>query len=331
MKLIDKYNRVHDYLRISLTDKCNYNCIYCNPTNNLNNLNNSDLLSFEEILRLIEFFASKFEFKKFRFTGGEPLVRKDIFEFLAEVGKLKTRYGFTTGITTNGSLLEGKSGLLKKVGIDNLNISLDSISKSGFNDITKNDHLSKILGVINESLDAGYSPLKINTVVIKEINDYEVIDFVDYFRDKDVNLRFIEFMPFGNNSWEKEGFVSYKEIKNIIDCKYSLQSLPNKSNSVSKDFQLEKFKAKISFITSVSDHFCGNCNRIRISSKGNFRVCLFEEGNHNINFKTLLKSNCTDDELVSLISSAIKTKWEKHVDPEELALLSQNNMMTIGG
>ncbi|MBU1679248.1 MAG: GTP 3',8-cyclase MoaA [Bacteroidetes bacterium] len=331
MKLVDKYDRVHDYLRISLTDKCNYNCIYCNPSSILGGAAKDDLLSFEELLRLIEFFATKLEFKKFRFTGGEPLVRKGIFEFLEEVGKLKRKYGFTTGLTTNGSLLKGKTALLRETAIDNLNISLDSINKDKFKSITGKDDLENLLDVIEESLTAGYSPLKVNAVVIKGINDYEIIPFVEYFKNKDINLRFIEFMPFGSNEWERNGFISYEEIKSVVERKYQLVPLASESNSVAKDFQLADYAAKISFISSISEHFCGTCNRVRVSSKGNFRLCLFAEGEHGINFKELYRQNYSDDQILELIIDAINSKWEKHPEANELAVLAENNMMTIGG
>jgi len=331
MKLIDRYNRVHDYLRISLTDKCNYNCIYCNPNRLDSELTKKNILSFEEILRVIEIFAKKLEFKKFRFTGGEPLVRRDVFSFFREVQKLKNIYGFTTGITTNGSLLKGRTDELKASGIDNLNISLDSLDKYNFLAITKNDESEKILSVIDDSIKSGYSPVKVNAVIIKGINDFEIINFVNHFKNMDVNLRFIEFMPFGSNEWERNGLISYKEMKNKIEEKYTLSSLSTDKNSVAKDFQLNDHAAKVSFVSSMSEHFCSTCNRVRISSTGKFRLCLFSEGKHEINFKELFQKNYSDEEIVNELTEAIKFKWEKHPEPEELSEMMSNNMMSIGG
>ncbi len=331
MKLKDRFGREHNYLRISLTDKCNYNCIYCNPNSKLAFKQKREILTFEEILRTIDFFASKLEFKKFRFTGGEPLVRKGIFDFFEEVGKLKSKYGFSTGLTTNGSLLEGKVKYLKYVGLDNLNISLDSLNSFNFKRITKYDERDKLLRVIDESIDVGFSTVKINMVVIKGINDKEILPFVKYFKDKNVNLRFIEFMPFGSNIWERNGFINYKKIKEIIEQKYTLNSIPHSLNAVAKDFQLKNYPSKISFISSISEHFCNSCNRVRISSKGNFRLCLFNEGKHGINFKELYRDNYTDQEILNMLKDAMMEKWEKHPAPEELVKLAENNMMTIGG
>lgn len=331
MKLIDRFNRTHDYLRISLTDKCNYNCIYCNPNKLNDKFSKMNLLTFEELLRVIEIFAKELEFKKFRFTGGEPLVRRDVFNFFREVKKLKSIYGFKTGITTNGSLLKGRTGELKTSGIDSLNISLDSLNKNNFLSITQKDEADRILNVINEAITNGYSPVKVNAVIIKGINDGEILNFVDYFKDLDVNIRFIEFMPFGSNTWERNGFISYKEIKNIVEEKYELSVLSSDKNSVAKDYQMDNYPAKVSFISSISEHFCSTCNRVRISSTGKFRLCLFSEGKHEINFKELFNKNYSNKEIVKELNEAIQHKWEKHPEPEELTDMMDNNMMTIGG
>ncbi len=290
-----------------------------------------NLLTFEELLRVIEIFAGELGFKKFRFTGGEPLVRRDIFNFFNEVKKLKNIYGFKTGITTNGSLLKGRTKELKESGIDKLNISLDSLNKNKFFSITRNDEANKILSVIDEALENGFSTLKVNAVIIKGINDDEILNFVDYFKDLNVNIRFIEFMPFGSNTWERNGFMSYKEIKNIVEEKYPLTGIYSGKNSVAKDFQMDGYPAKISFISSISEHFCSTCNRVRISSTGKFRLCLFSEGKHEINFKELFNKNYSDAEIINELKEAIQHKWEKHPEPEELSDMLGNNMMTIGG
>jgi cyclic pyranopterin phosphate synthase len=331
MKLIDRFGRVHDYLRISLTDKCNYNCIYCNPNNLTDETHRNDLLSFEELLRLIEFFAKELEFKKFRFTGGEPLIRKGIMEFFEKLSVLKNKYGFSTGLTTNGSLLKGKARKLKELGLDYLNISLDSLNTQKFHMITKNDELNRILKVIDESIVSGFSPLKVNAVVIKGINDNEIMNFVEYFKEKEVNLRFIEFMPFGSNEWERNGFVSYKEIRQKVKEKFELIKLPAEPNAVAKDYQMISYPLKVSFISSISEHFCSACNRVRISSTGNFRLCLFSEGEHGLNFRELFRGNYSNEEILTKIKNAMNEKWERHPEAEELTALAENNMMTIGG
>ena len=332
MKLIDKYNRVHNYLRISLTDKCNFNCIYCNPSDGDHFLvSKNNILTYEEILRIIHIFADKLEFKKIRFTGGEPLVRKSVFEFFNEVKKIKDKFNLQLGITTNGTLLEGNAQRLKNTGIEKLNISLDSLKPELFYKITGRNNLQNVLDAIDESVEAGFDPVKINMVVIKNINDNEILDFVEFIKNRNLNVRFIEFMPFGNNQWALDGFISFDEMKNLIESKYILKPLITDVNEVAKDFSIEGYEGKVSFITSMSEHFCNTCNRLRITADGKLRLCLFSTGEKNIDFKALFKNNYSDNEIVQLLLEAINFKWEKHPEAEELTILEHNNMLKIGG
>ena len=332
MKLIDNFNRVHDYLRISLTDKCTLNCIYCNPDHHIHfGFNKDQILSYEEILKIIRIFAGSLQFKKIRFTGGEPLVRRGVFDLFEKVKKIKDEFDIQFGITTNGTLLKGNALRLKNSGIEKLNISLDSLQREKFLKITGRDNLQDVLDAINESEAVGFNPVKINVVVIRNVNDNEILDFVEFVKDRNLNIRFIEFMPFGNNQWQRDGFISYKEMKDIIESEYILNPLYSDVSDVAKDFSISGFKGKVSFVTSMSEHFCNTCSRLRISADGKMRVCLFSTGKEEINFKTLLRNNCSETEIIELVHSAIKYKWEKHPEPEELAKLEQNNMLTIGG
>ena len=332
MKLIDNYNRVHNYLRISLTDKCNFNCIYCNPADDNQFFNNKkNILTYEEILRIIYIFADKLEFKKIRFTGGEPLVRKGVFGFFDEVKKLKDKLNLQLGITTNGTLLKGNTERLKNSGVEKLNISLDSLKPEMFFKITGRNNLQYVLDAIDEAVTAGFNPVKINMVVIKDVNDDELIDFVDFVKDKNINIRFIEFMPFGNNQWERDGFINYHEMKSMIETKFILKPLPSDYNGVAKDFSIEGHQGSVSFITSMSEHFCSTCNRLRITANGKLRLCLFSTGEKEIDFKTLFRNNYSDSDIVQLLQEAMKSKWEKHLAAEELAVLENNNMLKIGG
>ena len=331
-KLTDDFNRVHDYLRISLTDKCNLNCIYCNPDNHLQfGFNKAKILSFEEIYKIIRIFAGSLQFKKIRFTGGEPLIRKGVFDLFEEVKKIKDEFDIQLGITTNGTLLKGNALRLKNSGIEKLNISLDSLHREKFLKMTGRDNLQDVLDAINESEAAGFNPVKINVVVIRNVNDNEILDFVEFVKDRNLNIRFIEFMPFGNNQWQRDGLISYKEMKDIIESKYILNPLHSDANKVAKDFSISGLNGKVSFVTSMSEHFCSTCNRLRISADGKMRLCLFSTGEKEIDFKTLLRNNYSETEIIELLHSAIKHKWEKHPEPEELAELEQNNMLTIGG
>lgn len=328
--LTDRFGRVHDYLRISLTDKCNFRCRYCNPDGNIGG-ERSEVLSYEEILRSIDLFAGKLHFKKFRFTGGEPLARKGFFEFLKEVKVLKDRHNFSLGLTTNGSLLNGKVSLLREIGIDILNISLDSLNNEKFQQITGRNDFETVMDSIYKAEKAGFKPLKVNTVVIKGFNDKEISDFIHFIKNRNINIRFIEFMPFGNNNWMREGFISYREIKKIVETDFELIPIISGKNSVAKDFQIKNYNGKVSFISSVSEHFCSTCNRVRLTSNGSFRLCLFSDGDQKINFKKLFRSGLSDIEIINRLQEAMQYKWENHPEANELSCKLENNMLKIGG
>ncbi len=331
--LKDNFKRVHDYLRISLTDKCNLNCIYCNPADaKIKKLQRNEILSYDELLRLINIFTGKLGVKKIRFTGGEPLVRKDIIHFFESVSLLKQQYGFEFGLTTNGTLLEDKLDSLKRFGLDKLNISLDSLRPERFKYITGKDNLDSVIRSIQKASEIGFEPLKINVVVMRFVNDDEIIDFVDLVKDTKMNVRFIEFMPFGNNRWNREGFISYKEIKNIVEKKYQLTEITSFKNLVAKDFHIDGHTGKVSFISSISNHFCESCNRLRIDARGKMKLCLFSSGEDELSFKELLNNkNYSDDDICGLIENALQLKKKVHPGVDELLKLEENNMLSIGG
>jgi cyclic pyranopterin phosphate synthase len=333
MKLIDRFNRVHDYLRISLTDKCNLSCIYCNPKSLQRRLlHHNELLSYEELLLLVQIFLQSFSVKKIRFTGGEPLVRKDVLQFFEKVSRLKSDYDFEIGLTTNGTLIENNLEVLKMFGFNKLNISLDSLNREKFLAITGEDKLHSVLRAIEKALTHGFSPLKLNAVIIRNINDNEILDFVEFVKEKDINVRFIEFMPFTNNDWSKDGFIPSSEIRNIIEQKYQLRTLNEKLSLVSKDYELVGHKGKISFISSISDHFCNRCNRLRITAKGKMKLCLFSTGENEIDFRKMLREEkLNQHEIEERIINALQTKEEQHFNIESIIKNNQNEMISIGG
>ncbi len=332
-QLIDSYGRVHNYLRISLTDKCNLNCLYCNPTDyHYRAFHNKKILTYEEIVRVVKIFTSMLGFEKIRFTGGEPLVRKDILTLFDSVNELKKQYDFEMGLTTNGTLLEDKIEFLKQSGLDKLNISLDSLKPDKFKMITGKDNYENVIRSIAKAEQLGFNPLKINVVVIKDINDDELLSFVDFFKDRNVNIRFIEFMPFGNNSWSKTGLISFSEMKQRIEQEYNLVEIPSEKNAVAKDYSVLGYRTKVSFISSISNHFCDSCNRLRITSEGKMKLCLFSTGENEINFKELFAdSNNTNNDICDIVSSTLQLKLKEHPEVEELLTLDKNNMLSIGG
>jgi len=330
--LKDKYGRVHDYLRLSVTDKCNFRCFYCHPeTSKECNTGKSSMLSFEELLRIIIIYSEQFGFKKFRFTGGEPLVRKGFVDFLSEVNELKKQYNFEVGLTTNGFQLSENLEKLKLAGVDRINISLDTLRRDRFKEITRIDVFDRVYKAINDTIEIGFSPLKINTVLMKGVNDDEIIDFVEFAKEKSINIRFIEYMPFADNNWNIEEFLSYRDILNIVEERFKLIPLNNNGNSVAKDFAISGSKGIVSFISSISEHFCGHCNRLRISSNGEFRLCLFADDEKTLNFKYLFRNNISNEEIANKIRETVSTKWEKHPNEIVLKKMKTNNMLSIGG
>jgi len=330
-KLTDRFNRTHEYLRISLTDRCNFNCIYCNPNNSTyQKLLRNDILSYNELLRLISIFGSA-GIKKIRFTGGEPLARNGVIDFFKQVKVYKEIFNLEIAITTNGMLLNKNVRKLKEAGIDRLNISIDSLQKGNFYRITKRDKLENVLSSVDEAQQFGFNPLKINFVAMKGINDNEIIDFVDYAIEKKLNVRFIEFMPFRNNGWQSDYFIGWEDIKSIIEEKYNLEAL-HSENSVAKNYIISNNPGKVSFISPISDHFCNSCNRLRITASGKLKLCLFTNGASELDFKKLLNDkNLSDRSITKLISEQLKLKKEIHAPVEELLMYEKNNMLSIGG
>lgn len=331
MKLIDNYNRVHDYVRISLIDKCNLNCIYCNPSNTFTKVEtNKSILSYEELYRLIKILVRDLEVKKIRFTGGEPLIRKDAMKFFEMISPLKHQYDFEIGITTNGTHLIDKIELLHKYRVEGLNISLDTLNKTKFIAITGKDFFGETLSAIRKAILLDFKSVKLNVVVIKSINDYELNDFVEYFKSFPITLRFIEYMPFTGNQWDDSKFLSWQTMKSKIEEKYSLIELES-DGKVSKDYYVDGTKLKVGFISSISDHFCDSCNRLRITAAGQIKNCLFSAPS-NFSLKSLLADeSISDEKIVEFIQNSLQSKWSKHPGADELSQLHQNNMMSIGG
>lgn len=331
MRLKDNFNRIHDYVRISLIDKCNLNCIYCNPSNTFAKYeSNKSILSYEELFRLIAILVRDLEVKKIRFTGGEPLIRKDVMQFFEMISSLKQQYDFEIGITTNGTHLLDKLESLQKFGVDLLNISLDTLNKTKFIAITGKDFFDKTLSAIQKSISLSFKSVKINVVVIKNINDDELISFIEYFKSYPITLRFIEYMPFTGNQWDDSKFLSWLEMKSQIEKKYYLAEIES-DGKVSKDFFIDCAKLKIGFISSISDHFCDSCNRLRITASGQIKNCLFSQPTQ-VSLKSLLSNDSiSDDVIIEFIQNSLQSKWIRHPSAEELSQLNQNNMMSIGG
>jgi len=331
VKLVDNFNRIHDYIRISLIDKCDLKCIYCNPTNSFAHFDsNNAILSYEELYQLIKILVRDLEVKKVRFTGGEPLIRKDILKFFRIIASLKHKYDFEIGITTNGTQLIEKLESLYQFGVDRLNISLDTLSKSKCIVITGKDYFDETLASIHKAMSIGFKSVKVNAVIMKNINDDELNSFVDYFKDYPITLRFIEYMPFTGNQWDDSKFMSWEEMKTEIDSKYLLAAIRS-DGKVSKDYFVKGTNLKIGFISSISNHFCDSCNRLRITASGRMKNCLFSSASNVSLKKYLSDKSISDENIAEIIKNSLQKKWFKHPSVDELVQLKQNNMMSIGG
>lgn len=324
--LIDKFGRKHSYLRISVTDRCNLRCVYCMPPEGIPLKKKNELLTYEEIVRVARVFV-EMGIDKIRITGGEPMVRHDLellISGLAAVPGLKH-----LSMTSNAVLLAPKAAALKKAGLQSINISIDSLKADRFKEITLRDDFYKVLAGIDAAEAAGLNPLKLNVVVMKGRNEDEVLDFVDYVRDRDINVRFIEYMPFKDNHWDAANVYSFNEMKESIQRRYQLEPLKGLPSDVAKDFQIAGFRGKVSFISSMTDSFCSSCNRLRMTADGSIKSCLFYDA--EISFKEKLRSNCSDFEIREMILYALANKPEAHPPMEELAEMSNRAMVEIGG
>ncbi|XP_019875734.2 molybdenum cofactor biosynthesis protein 1 isoform X1 [Aethina tumida] len=308
--LTDTFGRHHTYLRISLTERCNLRCQYCMPEEGVKLSEKSKILTTDEIIKIADLFVSE-GVTKIRLTGGEPTVRKDLVDIITQLKQLKGLE--TVAMTTNGLVLTRQLVPLQRAGLDILNISLDTLKKDRYEKITRRRGFEKVLMGIDLALQLGYNPVKINCVVMKGFNEDEVVNFVEMTKDKNVDVRFIEYMPFSGNKWEVNKMVSYGDmVKSIKDKWPGFHPLKNHPNDTSKAWKVPNYEGQVGFITSMSEHFCGTCNRLRITADGNLKVCLF--GNTEVSLRDALRNNCSRDDLVALVQAAVRRKKRQHAD-----------------
>ena len=325
--LTDNYGRQHNYLRVSLTEKCNLRCKYCMPEEGVPLTPTEHLLSTEELNYLIRLFVKEGT-NKIRFTGGEPLIRSDIVDICDSVSCLP---GIDSiGITTNGIVGSRKLPKLFDAGVTHVNISLDTLVSAKYQFITRRNGWLKVMDCIDRALELDFKSVKLNCVVMKGLNDDEIVDFVSFTRDKNIDVRFIEYMPFDGNKWNHGKFISYSDMVESILQKYpDLTKIEDEKNGTSKSFKVPGFTGKVGFISSMSEHFCGSCNRLRITADGNLKVCLF--GPTEISLRDALRNGATDDELLSIIGKAVGNKKKQHAGMFSLAKTKNRPMILLGG
>ncbi|KAI8981502.1 hypothetical protein BDB01DRAFT_843546 [Pilobolus umbonatus] len=328
-QLTDTHGRHHNYLRISVTERCNLRCTYCMPEEGVTLTSAEKLLRSGEIIRLASLFVSQ-GVTKIRLTGGEPTVRSDIIDIVRDLGRLKKSGLTSLAMTTNGIALKRKLPSLYDAGLDTLNISLDTLDKQKFEQITRRNGLVRVLDVIEDAIKIGIPEVKMNVVVMKGFNDREVLDFVAYTKHHPVTIRFIEYMPFDGNRWDVTKLVPYKELLYSIESKYGhlLKSADGMSDTT-KHYSVPGYQGKIGFISSMTDHFCGTCNRLRITADGNIKVCLF--GNGEVSLRDMMRQNKDDESLLNVIGAAVRKKKAQHAGMFELASKKNRPMILIGG
>jgi cyclic pyranopterin phosphate synthase len=307
--LKDSFARVIDYLRISITDKCNLRCIYCMPSDGVAPARHADILNYEEIIRIAT-AAARLGVRKIRLTGGEPLVRKNI-AFL--VSSLRTIPGIEDlSLTTNGILLEQHAQTLADAGLDRVNISIDSFRPDRYREITRGGNLEAVLRGIRAAEQAGLRPLKINMVPMRGMNEDEILDFAKLTIDTERHVRFIECMPVGSvNFWDSGKYVTTDEIRRIIETLGPLSPVRARKNGPSKYYRIEGAKGVIGFISALTHHYCGDCNRLRLTADGKLRPCLFSET--EIDIRSAIRAGVPDEEIERLLKLSIEVKPKGHL------------------
>lgn len=325
--LTDTFGRNHSYLRISLTERCNLRCKYCMPEEGVHLQAQDRIMTFEEIERIARLFVSE-GVDKIRLTGGEPLVRKDVEKLLQKLGNIEGLKTFA--ITTNGLLVPKKIQAMHEAGINLMNISLDTLDEKKFEFITRRKGFSLVMKAIDMAIDYGYSPVKVNCVVMKNFNENELADFVELTKNKPIEVRFIEYMPFDGNGWNDSRFLSYTDmIQRIEEVHPTLERLQDGPNDTSKTYQVPGFIGRVGFITSMSEQFCGSCNRLRMTADGNLKVCLF--GKAEVSLRDAMRTGGTDAELRQIIQAAVHRKKAAHAGMYNLAEMENRPMILIGG
>lgn len=328
--LTDKYNRKHTYLRISLTERCNLRCTYCMPKEGVGLSPKSHIMSFDEIYTIAKAFVDN-GVTKIRLTGGEPLIRKDVKIILEKLATLPVELA----ITTNAVSVDRFIDTFKACGIQNINVSLDSLNAEKFEEITRRNYFDKVYNNIILLVKNGFD-VKLNVVLIKDFNDNEIIDFINLSKALSINIRFIEFMPFDGNKWNMKKMVSYKEIMEVVNSSFSedkVVRIQDAPNDTSKNYKIEGYKGSFAIISSVTNPFCDSCNRLRLTANGQIKNCLFSAKESDL--LTPLRAGTP---IEPIIQNAIQVKLkirggmdtlEKLQNPE---LHSNNrNMTTIGG
>ena len=328
--LQDLHGRDHAYLRISLIERCNLRCSYCMPEEGVPLSPKSHLMTNDEIYEIAKTFV-KHGVTKIRLTGGEPLVRKDIPVILKQLATLPIELS----ITSNAVIIDKFIPVLKEYGVNNINVSLDSLDAEKFKHITRRDQFTKVYNNILLLVKEGFN-VKVNAVLMKDFNENEIIDFIHFTKDLPVSVRFIEFMPFDGNKWDMSKMVSYADVMELVNKEFpdtSIERLQDAKNDTSKNYKIKDYKGSFAIISSVTNPFCDSCNRLRLTANGQLKNCLFSSGESD-----LLTALRAGQPIEPIIQKAVHAKFKVRGGMDTLEKLQEpklhnNNrsMITIGG
>ena len=325
--LADRYGRIATNLRVAVTDVCNLRCLYCMPEE-MDFVERSEIMTFDEIVRLVGISVG-LGINKVRLTGGEPLVRRNLPELIERLFAIR---GLTdVSLTTNGIGLASQAQKFYDVGLRRINISLDSLSEVKFAQITRRNLLGQVLAGLEAARQVGFDPIKINAVPMRGFTEDEVLDLVEFARNNGYEMRFIEFMPLdADNIWEQEIFIPNAELKDRIGQTFPLQGEDSRRpHATAKDYQYRDGKGKVGFVSSVTEPFCQDCNRVRLTADGKFRNCLFAL--EETALLTPLRHHATDRHLADLMRQSVADKAEGHSINSQNYIKPERTMSMIGG
>lgn len=330
-ELVDSFGRVIEDLRISITDRCNFRCTYCMPEEGMKWLPRSEVMSFEEIEHLARLFVERYGVRGIRLTGGEPTVRAHLPRLVAKLAALEGPEGrVDLAMTTNGATLRSSAADLRAAGLRRVNISLDSLDPERFAAVTRRDELDRVLDGIEAAKEAGFEPVKVNTVVERGVNDDEIVALATFGRERGVEVRFIEFMPLdADGHWGHRKVVGQDEIVATIDEVYPLEQLPARGAAPADRFRYRDGGGVIGVIPTVTKPFCGDCDRVRLTAEGRFRTCLFATDEHDL--LSALRRGESNDQIAARIESAVAAKWAGHRINQVDFVRPDKSMSQIGG
>jgi GTP 3',8-cyclase len=319
-QLIDKFQRVHNYLRVSLTDACNFRCTYCVAAFVESHHPSPHLMSAEEIAGIVGIFA-EMGIDRVRFTGGEPLVRRDALDIFRRVA----RFPLKLSLTTNGFNLEKFLSCFNEIGLRSINVSLDTLHPAKFLQITRVNGFTRVKNNIDRLLQMNFH-LKLNVVVMNGFNNGELCDFVAWTQNSPIQIRFIEFMPFKGNAWEKEKVFSLKQILEEIGTKFEFEKLLDHPNDTDKKYQVKGFRGSFGVISSVTEPFCSGCNRLRLTADGKMKNCLFSQSETD-----LITAYRKGEDIRPLVRQSVEAKFARFGGQELNSQMNNRAMISIGG